>query len=293
MPRSSLARELKNFTSRPVHSFKLNSKRCTTCITKRSPFSTALTFPEFNHTLVPTSFSSKVQKSRSIETSSFSANLTNFNDAFSETNQARLIKQLGRMKPSKSFLASCSEEAAVFVPFCLVNSVPSVLLTLRSSRLNSHRGEVSFPGGKRDPEDKSLVETAIREMEEELGIEKSHVQVWASMPPVPEKQGRAGKTAVTAVVGYVGEIDVNSLELNQEEVESVFTLSLEHLCDPVNSRYTTFKRQVLIRLPVFVNGPHKVWGLTATILEQVLLALIPEMYKKQLFRFGNKTFPLL
>ena len=142
MPRSSLARELKNFTSRPVHSFKLNSKRCTTCITKRSPFSTALTFPEFSHTLVPTSFSSKVQKSRSMETSSFSANLTNFNDAFSETNQARLIKQLGRMKPSKSFLASCTEEAAVFVPFCLVNSVPSVLLTLRSSRLNSHRGEV-------------------------------------------------------------------------------------------------------------------------------------------------------
>lgn len=45
----------------------------------------------------------------------------------------------------------------------------------------------SFPGGKKDPEDESLVETAIREMEEELGIEKSHVQVWASMPPVPEK----------------------------------------------------------------------------------------------------------
>ena len=147
MPRSSLARELKNFTSRPVHSFKLNSKRCTTCITKRSPFSTALTFPEFNHTLVPTSSSSKVQKSRSIESSSFSANLTNFNDAFSETNQARLTKQLGRMKPSKSFLASCTEEAAVFVPFCLVNSVPSVLLTLRSSRLNSHRGEVRWEVG--------------------------------------------------------------------------------------------------------------------------------------------------
>ena len=143
MPRPSLARQLKNFTSsRPVHGFKLNSKRCTTSATRRSPFSTALTFPEFNHKLVPTSFSSKVQQSKSIETFSLSANLTNFNDAFSETNQARLTKQLGRMKPSKSFLASCTEEAAVFVPFCLVNSVPSVLLTLRSSRLNSHRGEV-------------------------------------------------------------------------------------------------------------------------------------------------------
>lgn len=147
MPRSNLARELKKFTSRPVHSFKLSCKKFTTSITRRSHFSTTLTFPEFNYTLVPTTFASKVQKSRSIGTSSFSGNLTNLNDAFSETNQARLIRQLGRMKPSKSFLASCIEEAAVFVPFCLVNSVPSVLLTLRSSRLNSHRGEVRWEVG--------------------------------------------------------------------------------------------------------------------------------------------------
>ena len=54
----------------------------------------------------------------------------------------RFVKQLGRMKTRKSLLASCSEEAAVFVPFCVVDSVPSVLFTLRSNKLNKHRGEV-------------------------------------------------------------------------------------------------------------------------------------------------------
>ena len=79
---------------------------------------------------------------RTIRTSSLSRKLSSLNDAFSETNKTRLVKQLGMMKPRKSLLATCSEEAAVFVPFCLVDSVPSVLFTLRSSQLNSHRGEV-------------------------------------------------------------------------------------------------------------------------------------------------------
>ena len=80
--------------------------------------------------------------SRTIRTSSLRRVCSNFNDAFSETNKVRLVKQLGGMKTRKSLLASCSEEAAVFVPFCIVDSVPSVLFTLRSNQLNKHRGEV-------------------------------------------------------------------------------------------------------------------------------------------------------
>ena len=45
----------------------------------------------------------------------------------------------------------------------------------------------SFPGGKKDPEDKSVIETAVREMEEEMGLEKSRVQVWAQMPAMPDR----------------------------------------------------------------------------------------------------------
>lgn len=264
----------------------LNSKSIIVrCITGRSLVSLTSSFSGVNH--VSTN-SPKLQKLRKVKTSSLFRRLSNLRDAFSVANQDRLVQELGLMKPRRSLLAACTEEAAVFVPFCLVNSVPSVLFTLRSSHLKSHRGEVSFPGGKKDPEDKSLVETAIREMDEELGVERRQVHVWASMPPVPDRHGRSGKAAVTAVVGFIEEIDTKALQLNHKEVESVFTLSLEHLCNPVNVGYTTFKRQPLTRLPVFVNGPHKVWGLTATILEQVLLVLIPQNYRKQLFRFGNK-----
>lgn len=74
--------------------------------------------------------------------SSLPRTLNSLNDAFSDPNKARVVKQLGLMKPRKSWLTSCTEEAAVFVPLCLVDSVPSVLFTLRSSQLNSHRGEV-------------------------------------------------------------------------------------------------------------------------------------------------------
>ena len=83
-----------------------------------------------------------LHSSRTIRTSSLTRACSDFNDAFSETNKARLVKQLGGMKIRKSLLASCSEEAAVFVPFCIVDSVPSVLFTLRSNQLNKHRGEV-------------------------------------------------------------------------------------------------------------------------------------------------------
>ena len=93
---------------------------------------------------------------RWVRTSSSSRTLSNLNDAFSEVNKARLVKQLGLMKPRKSLLATCSEEAAVFVPFCIVDSTPSVLFTLRSSQLNSYRGEVRSVSHSTWNQDKSM-----------------------------------------------------------------------------------------------------------------------------------------
>lgn len=96
----------------------------------------SLCCPQFNRKACLTS----IYPSR--RTSSLKRACSNFSDAFSESNKVRFVKQLGRMKTRMSLLASCSEEAAVFVPFCVVDSVPSVLFTLRSNQLNKHRGEV-------------------------------------------------------------------------------------------------------------------------------------------------------
>jgi len=73
------------------------------------------------------------------------------------------------------------------------------------------------------------------------------------------------------------------------QVESVFTLSLEHVCNPINRGYTKFTSQAV--LPLFLNGPHRIWGLTAIVLEQVLLALLPENYPQQVFRPGKQKSP--
>lgn len=73
-----------------------------------------------------------------------------------------------------------------------------MLFTARSSSLRSHGGEISFPGGKFDKElDITAKDTALRETEEELGINKESFQVWAQLPSL---QGRDGKSAVTPII---------------------------------------------------------------------------------------------
>jgi len=71
-----------------------------------------------------------------------------------------------------------TQKAAVLVPLVDISDTPHLLFTRRSLSLSSHSGQVSFPGGKQDPDDVDLVSTALRETEEELGISSSDVDVW-------------------------------------------------------------------------------------------------------------------
>lgn len=124
-------------------SFCTTRGHLTNCVVRRFSISVSRRFPLSCHLKLHCKSSpfSSSQHHRTMS-SSLPRTLNSLNDAFSDLNKARVMKQLGLMKPRKSWLASCTEEAAVFVPLCLVDSVPSVLFTLRSSQLNSHRGEV-------------------------------------------------------------------------------------------------------------------------------------------------------
>ncbi|XP_003468156.2 mitochondrial coenzyme A diphosphatase NUDT8 isoform X4 [Cavia porcellus] len=184
--------------------------------------------------------------------------------------------------------------AAVLVPLCLVRGVPALLYTLRSSRLaGRHKGDVSFPGGKCDPADQDVVHTALRETQEELGLAVPKEHVWGVMRPVYDR----AKASVVPVLASVGQLDLQSLKPNPEEVEEVFVLPLAHLLQTQNQGYTHFchRGHFSYTLPVFLHGPHRVWGLTAVITEFALQLLAPDTYRSHLVcvQLPNDSKPAL
>ena len=143
IPRSRIFQELQKFNARflSTQCITLNPKACfVRCFSRYRRSTVSASSPQLCNNKSPSL--TTLEQFRWIRTSSSFRTLSNLNDAFSEVNKARLVQQLGLMKPRKSLLTTCSEEAAVFVPFCIVDSTPSVLFTLRSSQLNSYRGEV-------------------------------------------------------------------------------------------------------------------------------------------------------
>ncbi|XP_043223531.1 nucleoside diphosphate-linked moiety X motif 8-like [Amphibalanus amphitrite] len=167
--------------------------------------------------------------------------------------------------------------AAVLAPLCRVDGRPGLLYTLRSSALNKHAGEVAFPGGNRDRQDADTLATALRETEEEIGLHVERDQLWGVLPSL---LSRFGGKPVAAYVADVGEVRMEDLRPQPDEVEDVFFLSLEHLCKPQNAGHTQWRRRDAgYSLPVFLNGPHRVWGLTGIFTHILLGTLLPEWYK--------------
>lgn len=164
--------------------------------------------------------------------------------------------------------------ASVLVSLCSVEGEPAFLFTLRSSTLKGrHKGDVSFAGGKSDPSDMNVVATALREAQEELGLNVATERVWGILKPLRDTSGMM----IAPVLANLGPLESLSFKPNPAEVEEIFTIPLSHLCNPLNRGYTHFRvgDKYGYTLPVFCNGKHKVWGLTAVALDHTLKLIVP------------------
>ncbi|XP_057207786.1 nucleoside diphosphate-linked moiety X motif 8 isoform X3 [Triplophysa rosa] len=164
--------------------------------------------------------------------------------------------------------------AAVLVCLCVVSGQPALLFTLRSAKLKGrHKGDVSFAGGKKDSLDRTVVDTALREAREELGIHITEDQVWGVLKPLRDTSGMM----IAPVIANLGALEAQSFKPNPSEVEEIFTLTLEDLCQPQNRGYTHFRTgdRYGYTLPVFHSPKYRVWGLTAVAVDHTLKLIVP------------------
>ncbi len=138
-----------------------------------------------------------------------------------------------------------------------------VVLTERAHTLRSHPGQVSFPGGALDPEDDGPVAAALREAEEEVGLDPAGVEVLATFPPLFLAPSR---NAVTPVIAWWPE-PVPVGVVDRREVERVVRVPVEDLLDPAHRFTAVFGPY---RGPAFDVGGLFVWGFTAMLLASVL-----------------------
>ncbi len=154
-------------------------------------------------------------------------------------------------------------EAAVLVPMHGWPEHPGLVFTERRPDLSSHAGEISFPGGRRDGGE-PLLETALREAEEEIGLSRDKVEVAGALPPIG--------TFVTnyKVHPFVGLIEVGlRFQPNPSEVESVLVASLDDLIAGYEKRRLV-RRGVPIKTDTYLVSDKLIWGATARILGDLL-----------------------
>lgn len=151
--------------------------------------------------------------------------------------------------------------ASVLFPIVLRETGPSVLLTQRTEDLRDHPGQISFPGGRVEPEDASPAHTALREAREEIGLLEKHVEVIGYLPEYRTITGYR----IMPVVALVR--PPFALQPDPREVAEVFEVPLGFLLDSANhqqcSRHHLGKLRHFFAMPY---GDYYIWGATAGII---------------------------
>lgn len=170
---------------------------------------------------------------------------------------SQLMKvQMKQIRNQAAVLIAITEEA---------NGQEYVLLTERAKHLSIHSGEVAFPGGKWEEEDSSLLDTALRESHEEVGLEPSRVNIIDQLPISYTRHG----ISVTPYVGRVASSE--GLVCNDGELQSLFWVPIDFLIQDIRQRTDIFTVEGSeYWSPVYDWMGYTIWGFTARVMVEFL-----------------------
>jgi 8-oxo-dGTP pyrophosphatase MutT (NUDIX family) len=163
-----------------------------------------------------------------------------------------------------------SEESlasAVLIPLTVKENELAILLTKRSAYLDRHSGQISFPGGVIESGDNTPLDTAFRETNEEIGIQKKQIELLGSLEPFNSKTG----FFIYPFIGWIE--DLNGLKKSSVEVDKILCIPLSWLNNPDNFTQEDYVGPNGFKKKVWVYTPFEgetVWGITAKIIQDFL-----------------------
>ena len=164
-----------------------------------------------------------------------------------------------------------ARKAAVLLALFQEHGETYLAFIRRASTLRSHSGEIAFPGGSVDVTDVSPVKTALREAQEEIGLDPTRAEVLGVLSPVFTV---VSNFLITPVVAFLPQ-GLGALELQVSEVAEIILVPLDGLADPTIAHTEEWTRGGLTRIVYFYDyGSYRIWGATARILNMLLEVLL-------------------
>lgn len=174
-------------------------------------------------------------------------------------------KQIAEILARRKKLRISSEDliaSAVLIPIFYRQGHYHLLFTERSDEVDFHKGQVCFPGGKQEPVDSTLLETALRETEEEISLKAGDVEVLGELDDIPTI---TTNYVISPFVGFIPH--PYPFRVDRREIRQIFSVPLSFLTDEANFREDTWS---------YEYEGHTIWGATARILRQFIELLRTE-----------------
>ena len=175
----------------------------------------------------------------------------------------RLTQALAARSPARVSLND-ARDAAVLIPI-VADPEPTLIFTVRTETLSSHKGQISFPGGAIDDDDDDAIAAALREAHEEIGLEPANVEVLGELDTFPTF---VTGFVVTPVIGWLEQAP--RLEPNPDEVAAILEVPLTQLTDEIRSEPGFSHRDRTYPTEAWVWNDNVIWGVTARIIRSFL-----------------------